>query len=93
MKLHEKIFISYKKNHQTENSLELEESKIRREENNARKANKDVKNIINNLSYDSLDNDALGDLEYSLYVEKKIHKNRKTHKSRLKELKKNKDFH
>ncbi|WDV45175.1 hypothetical protein PV797_16860 [Clostridiaceae bacterium M8S5] len=93
MKKHEIIYQSYKRYHKGEQCLELEEKKIHKEQMMAKKKMKQASKKLDKLmNYENINDEYIEELDNLLYAEKKVRKNRKTHKKRLSELKKNKDF-
>ena len=89
--LHEKIFKSYQRNHFGEYFLDVEEGKIKTQKINIDKSNKEINNIkksiVKNFQYDdkNIEEIELLDIENNRWKSK-------SHKNRLKELKKNDKF-
>lgn len=69
----------------------IKQNQIRRNycQKKIKQANKKLNKV---LDYQYVDNDFYDELDNIILAEKKVRNNRKTHKSRLKDLKKNKEF-
>lgn len=89
---HEKILKTYKRNHQGENFEENERSKIKREKVVAKRIERQSEELMKDITkmedYDQL----LDRYDEMSYQAKKVTGNKNTHKKRLKELVKNKEF-
>lgn len=92
MEKNEIIYRTYKRYHTGDNCLELEENKIVRDERLSAQSQKKVKKKLSKLNNIEIDDDMIDDIANSIYEEERRKRNSNTHKERLKELKKNKDF-
>lgn len=97
MTVSEKEYESYKRNHNYDNPTEVEEGKIKKETKNnnklRKKSNRKTQNLFNNIrKLSDFDESTYEEIEKINFKAKKEMGNAKTHKNRLKKLKKHKDF-
>jgi hypothetical protein len=87
---HQNIYESYKRNHKGDNFQDNEKRKIAREKNTVQKMIRNSSSMIKQM--DISDEDQQLEYENMMTELKKANNNSKTHKNRLNELEKNKDF-
>ena len=92
MKKHENILKTYKKNHQGENFEENERAKIKREKVTAKRIQRQSEDLLKDISKIEDYDKTLDKYQEISYQAKKVTGNMNTHKKRLDELVKNKDF-